>query len=203
MAYLLNAGATPVRFLEVISPPAFANYFSELAALIPHWPAVGAVRAADGVSCGHALAYRSNDTHSVSSLSKPPMRIICIFAALAVLLVPLTPVSAQHRTLSPFDRGHTAAPGLPSTALRPGDTYMVRSSGGSIPRWLKWGLVGSGVGAVTFALLGGMTIDSSPNPVLQDAALGAAAGFVIVGGSIALYDALCSRDSPSRRAGLC
>ena len=30
-----NAGATPVRFLEVISPPAFADYFRELAALIP------------------------------------------------------------------------------------------------------------------------------------------------------------------------
>jgi len=30
-----NAGAVPVRFLEVISPPAFADYFRELAALIP------------------------------------------------------------------------------------------------------------------------------------------------------------------------
>ena len=30
-----NAGAAPVRFLEVISPPAFADYFRELAGLIP------------------------------------------------------------------------------------------------------------------------------------------------------------------------
>ena len=30
-----NAGTTPVRFLELISPPAFAGYFRELAALIP------------------------------------------------------------------------------------------------------------------------------------------------------------------------
>lgn len=30
-----NAGAAPVRFLEVISPPAFAGYFREVAALIP------------------------------------------------------------------------------------------------------------------------------------------------------------------------
>ena len=29
-----NAGAVPVRFLEVISPPAFAGYFRELAGLI-------------------------------------------------------------------------------------------------------------------------------------------------------------------------
>lgn len=29
-----NAGAAPVRFLEVISPPAFADYFRELAVLI-------------------------------------------------------------------------------------------------------------------------------------------------------------------------
>ncbi len=30
-----NAGSVPVRFLEVISPPAFAGYFRELAGLIP------------------------------------------------------------------------------------------------------------------------------------------------------------------------
>jgi len=30
-----NAGRVPVRFLEVISPPAFAGYFRELAAVIP------------------------------------------------------------------------------------------------------------------------------------------------------------------------
>lgn len=30
-----NAGTVPVRFLEVISPPAFATYFRELADLIP------------------------------------------------------------------------------------------------------------------------------------------------------------------------
>jgi mannose-6-phosphate isomerase-like protein (cupin superfamily) len=30
-----NAGAAPVRFVEVISPAAFAGYFRELAALIP------------------------------------------------------------------------------------------------------------------------------------------------------------------------
>ena len=30
-----NAGPAPLRFLEVISPPAFAGYFRELAGLIP------------------------------------------------------------------------------------------------------------------------------------------------------------------------
>ena len=30
-----NAGSTPVRFVEVISPPAFADYFRELATLVP------------------------------------------------------------------------------------------------------------------------------------------------------------------------
>jgi mannose-6-phosphate isomerase-like protein (cupin superfamily) len=30
-----NAGPEPVRFLEVISPPTFAGYFRELAALVP------------------------------------------------------------------------------------------------------------------------------------------------------------------------
>lgn len=30
-----NAGTTPVRFLEVIAPAAFATYFRELAGIIP------------------------------------------------------------------------------------------------------------------------------------------------------------------------
>jgi hypothetical protein len=30
-----NSGSTPVRFLELISPPEFANYFRELARIIP------------------------------------------------------------------------------------------------------------------------------------------------------------------------
>jgi hypothetical protein len=70
-----------------------------------------------------------------------------------------------------------------------------------MPAWLKWGIIGAGVGAVTFAVLG--RIPSEPNPVLQDAAVGAAAGFAVVGGGVALYSWMCGRGSASRRAGMC
>ncbi|MDQ3515706.1 MAG: hypothetical protein M3403_02885 [Gemmatimonadota bacterium] len=65
---------------------------------------------------------------------------------------------------------------------------------------MKWGLVGAVAGAVTFAALGQSALD--PNPVVQDAAVGAAIGFVILGGAIALYDWVCKPDSSSERAGL-
>lgn len=90
-----------------------------------------------------------------------------------------------------------------TSAPRPAlDWNALQGSSGS-PRWVKWGLVGAGAGALTFMALGQMTIDTQPNPPLQDAAFGAAAGFIIIGGSIALYDAICAPGSSSRRAGLC
>jgi hypothetical protein len=71
-----------------------------------------------------------------------------------------------------------------------------------MPAWLKWGLVGAGAGMVTFPLLGGLASDSNHQPA-RDAALGAAAGFVIIGGAVALWQGLCGPDSASRRAGMC
>jgi hypothetical protein len=71
-----------------------------------------------------------------------------------------------------------------------------------MPAWLKWGLVGAVAGAVTFPLLGSMASDSNGDAG-RDAVAGAAAGFVIVGGSVALWQAMCGPDSSSRRAGLC
>jgi hypothetical protein len=72
----------------------------------------------------------------------------------------------------------------------------------AMPAWLKWGLVGAGAGAVTFPLLGSMASDSRSEPA-KDAVAGAAVGFVIVGGGVALWQAVCGPDSSSRRAGLC
>jgi quercetin dioxygenase-like cupin family protein len=49
-----NAGTGPVRFLELISPPAFAAYYRELGAILlapgpPDWPALGALAARHGL----------------------------------------------------------------------------------------------------------------------------------------------------------
>lgn len=70
------------------------------------------------------------------------------------------------------------------------------------PRWVKWGLVGAAGGAVLFSIAGQSNPDGNRSAA-GDAALGAAIGFVILGGAIALYDSVCSPDSGSRRAGLC
>lgn len=72
----------------------------------------------------------------------------------------------------------------------------------STPRWVKWGIAGAVGGAVFFSLAGQSSPDGDRSGI-GDAALGAAIGFVIVGGAIALYDAVCAPESGSRRAGLC
>lgn len=72
----------------------------------------------------------------------------------------------------------------------------------TMPRWVKWGLIGAAAGAVTFGLLGGMDIEGDRNAT-KDAAVGAVFGFAILGGAIAFYDWVCKPDSSSERAGLC
>ena len=73
---------------------------------------------------------------------------------------------------------------------------------GSTPRWVRWGLGGAVAGAVLFSIAGQSNPDGDRS-LIGDAALGAAAGFVILGGAIAVYDAVCAPESGSRRAGLC
>lgn len=141
-------------------------------------------------------------------------------AATALLVLIATPLPAQHvhsaHPISPRIEGSlywTMTPPVGETNVAPeqpsGSTYshrdisVVAARADQWPRWVRWGLVGAGAGAVAFAALGRMTIDTAPNPVLQDAALGAASGFVLLGGSIALYDMLCAPRSRSRQAGLC
>jgi hypothetical protein len=77
------------------------------------------------------------------------------------------------------------------------------AANGGMPRWVKWGLVGAAGGAIALPLLAGMSVDSDSDPFIQNAALGAAFGFVVVGGSVAIWDALCGGDTWSRRSGLC
>ena len=71
-----------------------------------------------------------------------------------------------------------------------------------MPSWVKWGLVGAAAGAVTFPLLGGLGVNEHQS-VARDAFAGAVVGFVVIGGSIRLWQAICHEGSASRRAGLC
>ena len=73
-----------------------------------------------------------------------------------------------------------------------------------MPRWVKWGLVGAAAGAVTFAVLSeAASTDQTRGGVVGDAATGAVLGFVIVGGSILAWDAVCGGEKRSRRPVLC
>jgi len=119
---------------------------------------------------------------------------IPVVVGLALCLA-LAPVQAQRVAPAALTRvaAHETPAPSPSFAAAPGRP---------MPGWLKWGLVGAGAGAVTFPLLGGLASDSNHQPA-RDAALGAAAGFVIIGGGVALWQGLCGPDSASRRAGMC
>ena len=97
-------------------------------------------------------------------------------------------------------QAHSLRLGVRADAAPPVQTRSLL--GDSTPRWVKWGLAGAVAGGIFFSLAGQSNPDGDRN-VIGDAALGAAIGFVIVGGAIALYDAVCAPDSGSRRAGLC
>jgi len=122
-------------------------------------------------------------------------RATLIAAALALCLTS----SAHAQRVAPV-AVHRAI-GTRATFIAP--SYATAAQDGRPTRsWLTWGLIGAAAGAVTFPLLGSMASDSPSRPA-RDAVVGAATGFVIVGGGVALWQAICGPDSGSRRAGLC
>lgn len=122
--------------------------------------------------------------------------LFCTFILFAV-----APVAAAQRVPSPIG---AAAPQINAVeGLIPAPARARRSAAdGRTPSWVKWGLVGAGVGALTFPLLSTLASDSGSN-VAADAAAGAVIGFVVVGGSVALWQAICGPGTSSRRAGMC
>jgi len=66
-----NAGTGRVRFLEVISPPAFAGYFREMGAILaepgpPNWAALGELAARYGLEMDFALQEALEAEHGVT-----------------------------------------------------------------------------------------------------------------------------------------
>lgn len=127
------------------------------------------------------------------------MRTLVAIVALATCAV--APVGSAQ-SVAPMAVGPLVPVGTMGSALAAPRRASYASAGRPMPAWLKWGLVGAGAGAVTFSLLGSMASDSRSEPA-KDAVAGAAVGFVIVGGGVALWQAVCGPDSSSRRAGLC
>ena len=81
------------------------------------------------------------------------------------------------------------------------DRDSVAASG--MPGWLKWGLIGGAGGAAMAVLLSAASIDSDPPSAAESAALGFAAGFVVIGGAVAVYQAICKPGGWSKEHGLC
>jgi hypothetical protein len=122
-------------------------------------------------------------------------RVLLVVLLTAAFLAPARGAAAQSIGDAQLGFRATVSSAGPSASR-----ISLQASGGT-PRWVKWGLVGAVGGAALFALLS-QTADD-PNPVLQDAAVGAIAGFVTIGGAVAFYDWVCKPDSRSERAGLC
>ena len=114
-----------------------------------------------------------------------------VFLALAIIS---SPASAQF---SPapigFHLQHAQAQPLEARAM---------AAGGGMPRWVKWGIVGAVAGGALFAAAGQSDTDHN-HSTASDALYGAATGFVMLGGGVALWDWLCHGDTKSRRAGMC
>jgi len=127
------------------------------------------------------------------------MRIHLVIVALAACM--LAP-AVQAQRLAPAAALRSAPVDTMSRAIGELSRASYAGAGRAMPAWLKWGLIGAGVGAVTSPLLASMASDSRGEPA-QAAVAGAAAGFVIVGGGVAVWQAVCGPDSSSRRAGLC
>lgn len=115
------------------------------------------------------------------------------FAVVLLLIVP-RPANAQ-RLAQPI--GIVA-----QRSSSPNAQLLAFQSPGGMPRWVKWGLVGAVAGGVLFALAGQSNVEGGRS-VAGDAFYGAATGFVILGGGVALYDWMCAGDTRSRRSGLC
>jgi hypothetical protein len=97
---------------------------------------------------------------------------------------PASPILAPARSVM-------TAPFATKAADLPGNSGM--------PRWLRWGLVGAIGGAALFVLADGL--NSGNHSVGSSLLAGAATGFVVVGGGVLVYDALCS--NRSGRSGAC
>jgi hypothetical protein len=137
------------------------------------------------------------------------MRLVARFLRTIIAIVALLTLSsassaqlvtAQRVSVAPLALSSTTAP----RCLRVIACALMQQDEGraGMPGWLKWGLVGAVAGALTFPLLGGLASDSQQHPG-RDAVAGAVVGFVIVGGSVALWESVCGAGSRSRHAGLC
>lgn len=128
------------------------------------------------------------------------------FALIAACLVLLPAFATAQEPLGP---AHTASmfvaeSGSSPTTIEPLERWVeAEAERRAMPAWLKWGLIGGvGLGAAS-ALLSGYGSEIGGPSRGEAAVTGFAVGFVVIGGGVAVYQALCKPDGWSRRQGLC
>jgi hypothetical protein len=117
--------------------------------------------------------------------------LIAALVALAVVL----PGSAAAQRATPI--GISSAQAVQLSAFptpAPSSSVVVATSSG-MPRWLRWGLIGALGGAIIWTAADAG--NSHTGSVVDHAVAGAVTGFILVGGGVAIYDAVCD----SRRGG--
>jgi hypothetical protein len=83
----------------------------------------------------------------------------------------------------------------PAAPRAPVVTAAAVPANSGMPPWVRWGLVGAVGGAVLFV------VADSNHSVGSRILSGAATGFVVVGGGVLLYDAVCGGSGPSAFCG--
>ena len=119
------------------------------------------------------------------------MRIVRLLLIASFVAFPFTSaaqnVASGHVTSKELAVGFTRHQAAPLPAAVPSAAVAASTSG--TPRWLRWGLVGAIGGAVIYTAASSGN-DNAGN-VVGRALTGAAVGFIIVGGSVAIYDSMC------------
>lgn len=88
----------------------------------------------------------------------------------------------------------------PAVAARVASKAAALPGNSGMPRWVRWGLVGAIGGAALFTLAD--ALNNGRHSVGSDILAGAATGFVVIGGGVLVYDAICSPGSNSH-SGFC
>jgi len=117
------------------------------------------------------------------------MKVMKTMLLAAAILLPAS-ASAQRVAAAGITHQQASAAFITTAATTaPFNERVAAATSGGMPRWLRWGLLGAVGGAVLYTALKAGNSDSGD--VLAHAATGALVGFIVVGGSVAIYDAAC------------
>jgi len=117
------------------------------------------------------------------------MKVMKALLVAAAILIPAT-ASAQRIASAGITHTQASAAFITSPmSTAPFNERVAVATSSGMPRWLKWGLLGAVGGAVLYTAI--KAGDSNSGDVLAHAATGALVGFIVVGGSVAIYDAAC------------